>query len=135
MLLLEHGQDFIPFISLLVDFNIVLNPSEKCGGVWHNALQRKISHFWNCSRLIDLGFVGIRHTCSNQQGNCRRVARLDRAYANSLWTHLFPSTVVHHLKYKTHAFGSNVLVVVHLWTKPGDLCLILLVPNYDMYGI
>lgn len=47
---------------------------------------------------MDLGFVGPRFTwCNGRHGSHRIKERLDKGYANTAWSTLFPRTIVSHL--------------------------------------
>lgn len=89
---------------LFGDFNIVLNQSDKFGG---NPIDSKLSNSFqealsNCD-MNDLGYKGSEYTWANNHHKDSYVSqRLDRFFANTGWTNLFPSyNNTHLLRYKS----------------------------------
>ena len=91
-------QSTLPWI-VFGDFNEILHPGEKIGGLDRDAKQ--MEDFREClSRcgLLDLGFFGQHHTwCNGRFGSQRTKLRLDRMVANEAWTRIFPQARIQHV--------------------------------------
>ena len=88
-------QSTLPWI-VFEDFNEILHPGEKIGGLDRDAKQ--MEDFREClSRcgLLDLGYFGHHYTwCNGRFGGQRIKLRLDRMVANEAWMRIFPQARV-----------------------------------------
>lgn len=83
---------------MIGDFNQVIHPSEKHGGLRPStARMNAFLEVIHCCAMIDLGYSGPRYTWSNlRPGPAHVQERLDRALGNHLWVASYPDCVVTH---------------------------------------
>ena len=84
---------------MLGDFNELLSRHDKLGG---NPLNpRRAQLFKECLdsySMVDLGFHGPKYTWVNKRDVGQFIQeRLDRGFANPLWSDLYPEAVIHDL--------------------------------------
>jgi hypothetical protein len=81
------------------DFNMILDQSDKSGGLPYATSSRDFSRtFMNTCGMIDLSFSGNPFTWSNhREGRHLIKQRLDRGVVSSQWFELFPSHSICHL--------------------------------------
>ncbi|KAF8390857.1 hypothetical protein HHK36_023156 [Tetracentron sinense] len=93
------------------DFNQIGSVIEKSGGAAVNFSRCQNFQSWVTScRVVDLGFAGPSHTWTNMRSGLARVQeRLDKAFANTSWRHMFPEALVRHLP-PTHSDHCPVLI-------------------------
>lgn len=86
-----------PWLAL-GDFNEIISPSEVTGGGFcHVRATRMISMVEGCE-FIDLGATGQRFTWERRvNGRSVTAKRLDRAFGDISWRHIFPEAYVEHL--------------------------------------
>ncbi|KAL4651243.1 hypothetical protein ACB092_01G145100 [Castanea dentata] len=103
---------YMPWV-VCEDFNEITHAEEKLGWVERDATQMR--DFREClSRcgLLDLGFVGQRHTwCNCRLGEQRTLIRLDRGVANEAWRKMFLEASVHHLAMSA---SNHCMIVLYL---------------------
>ena len=96
---------------MLGDFNELLSRHDKLGG---NPLNpRRVQLFKECldsCSMVDLGFHGPNYTWVNKRDVGQFIQeRLDRGFANPLWSDLYPEAAIHHLA-RTHSDHCPVLL-------------------------
>ncbi|KAL0356430.1 UNVERIFIED_CONTAM: hypothetical protein Sradi_4089900 [Sesamum radiatum] len=99
------------------DFNEILDQSEKEGGplcpTWQ--IRNFRTTLDNCG-LADLGFTGPPFTwCNRHNAPSTMMERLDRACANTDWTHLFPDVSV---KHEPMTCSDHAALIIHLSDIP-----------------
>ncbi|XP_075647222.1 uncharacterized protein LOC142618104 [Castanea sativa] len=103
---------------MLGDFNEVLSINDKSGGNLVN--MNRALRFKDCldfCGMIDLGFHGARLTWVNKNEVGHFIQeRLDRAFANSAWSNLYPEAIVKHLP-KIHS--NHCPILLSLEKAPG----------------
>ncbi|KAK9902987.1 hypothetical protein M0R45_001378 [Rubus argutus] len=102
-------EDVLPWM-ICGDFNEIIHADEKQDGKRQSENQmRGFREVVRYAVLIDLGFVGSKFTWSNKFTKIR----LDRAFATSFWSDIFPQTRVNvlPLSVSDHA---PLLVQLHL---------------------
>lgn len=83
-------EDVLPWV-IFGDFNEIIHADEKQDGKRRSETQmRGFREVVGYADLIDLGFVGSKFTWSNKYTKIR----LDRAFATSSWSDIFPQTRV-----------------------------------------
>ena len=96
---------------IMGDFNELLSRHDKLGG---NPLNpRRVQLFKECldsCSMVDLGFHGPNYTWVNKRDVGQFIQeRLDRGFANPLWSDLYPEAAIHHLA-RTHSDHCPVLL-------------------------
>lgn len=85
--------------TIVGDFNDVINGTEKLGG--NPVSLQRITTYRNCMNfcnMIDLGFSSATYMWTKRRDvNVLIQQRIDRCWANSAWTLLFPEANVTHL--------------------------------------
>jgi exonuclease III len=91
--LLAIGANYSGAWLCLGDFNMILDQSEKSGGLPFACSSRDFFRdFMNTQGMVDLGFSGNPFTSSNHRDGRHRIKqRLDRGIASTSWFSLFPS--------------------------------------------
>ncbi|XP_074291532.1 uncharacterized protein LOC141618328 [Silene latifolia] len=85
-------------LLILGDFNQVEMHSDKLGGSYAIRGQQDFTNWRFDNSLLDVPFFGPRYTWLNNRSDDQLIMeRLDRAYANSEWLHLFPAASLLHL--------------------------------------
>ncbi|XP_074310568.1 uncharacterized protein LOC141646590 [Silene latifolia] len=86
-----------PFL-IIGDFNQVEMHSDKLGGSCDIRGQQDFTTWRLDNSLLDVPFFGTKFTWLNNRSDGQLIMeRLDRAYANNAWLHLFPYASVMHL--------------------------------------
>ncbi|XP_074270960.1 uncharacterized protein LOC141594873 [Silene latifolia] len=86
-----------PFL-ILGDFNQVKMHSDKLGGSHAIRGQQDFTNWRFDNSLLDVPFFGPLYTWLNNRSDDQLIMeRLDRAYANTEWLHLFPAASLMHL--------------------------------------
>ncbi|XP_074298594.1 uncharacterized protein LOC141629503 [Silene latifolia] len=86
-----------PFL-IIGDFNQVEMHSDKLGGSHIIRGQQDFTNWRFDNSLLDVPFFGPLFTWMNNRSDDQLIMeRLDRAYANSEWLHLFPAASIMHL--------------------------------------
>ncbi|XP_074308877.1 uncharacterized protein LOC141643571 [Silene latifolia] len=86
-----------PFL-ILGDFNQVEMHSDKLGGTYAIRGQQDFTNWRFDNSLLDVPFFSPRYTWLNNRSDDQLIMeRLDCAYANSEWLHLFPAASLLHL--------------------------------------
>lgn len=95
----QVGERFGGPLVILGDYNIVLDQSEKQRGrlvgssSTNGMYQMVLTH-----GLVDSGYVGSSFTwCNGSRGSRCIKERLDKGFANTAWSTLFPCALVYHL--------------------------------------
>ena len=92
------GNLFEVFCLCIVDFNSVLDQSEKLGGrLVSNSSHCPFRSFIDLFGMINLGFANPYTWCNNKQGLDSIKERLDRGLASPNWVHLHPDYSLLHL--------------------------------------
>ena len=104
---------------MLGDYNELLSSHDKLGG---NPLNpRRVQLFKECldaCGMVDLGFHGPKFTWVNKRDvGCFIQERLDRGFANTAWSDLYPEAAIHHLA-RTHS--DHFLVLLRCDNPPLD---------------
>ena len=81
------------------DFNEILHPGEKIGGLDRDAKQMEdLRECLSRCELHDLGYFGQHYTwCNGRFGDQRTNLKLDRMVANKAWMRIFPQARVQHV--------------------------------------
>ncbi|XP_050208579.1 uncharacterized protein LOC126657923 [Mercurialis annua] len=97
--LLTIKRLLMPSFVIMGDFNAILHPSEKEGGVPYLSRSFTLfSQFVSQMTLHDLGYMGFPFTWSNKRAFPLLIReRLDRVLVTSTWTANYNTASVHHL--------------------------------------
>ncbi|XP_060200547.1 uncharacterized protein LOC132628799 [Lycium barbarum] len=81
------------------DFNVILHPEEKIGGLPHrNAESYDFFECMDSCGMMDIGYIGSNYTwCNNWTPSLRIWKRLDRVFVNDQWAQKYNSNTVKHL--------------------------------------
>jgi len=95
----------------LGDFNMILDQSEKMGGLPFASSSNDFFHaFMNECGMVDLSYAGNPFTCSNHREVRHLIKqRLDRGVASTQWISLFPQFSICHLAATN--FDHNLLIL------------------------
>ncbi|KAM3394231.1 hypothetical protein P3S68_003233 [Capsicum galapagoense] len=81
------------------NFNVILHPEEKLGGLPHR--NSKSFDFMECMDscgMTDIGYTGSKYTWCNNWSPCKRIwKRLDRVFINDLWAQKYSNKIVKHM--------------------------------------
>ena len=104
------------------DFNKILKSHEKMGGVPRRESEmRAFRNMVDECELLDLGYTGLKFTWRGTRPCGVVFERLDRAFANSAWLELNPTTRVQH--FRAHSSDHNPILIrpegiLPVWNKP-----------------
>ena len=104
------------------DFNEILKSHEKLGGVPRKESElRAFRNMVDECELLDLGYTGLKFTWRGTRPCGVVFKRLDRAFANSAWLELNPTTRVQH--FRAHSSDHNPILIrpegiLPVWNKP-----------------
>ncbi|XP_060190498.1 uncharacterized protein LOC132619683 [Lycium barbarum] len=81
------------------DFNVILQPEEKLGGLPHrNSKSFDLFECMDSCGMSDVGFHSSKYTwCNNWRPSIRIWKRLDRVFINDDWTKMYANNFVKHL--------------------------------------
>ncbi|XP_059288849.1 uncharacterized protein LOC132042271 [Lycium ferocissimum] len=81
------------------EFNVILHPEEKLGGLSHkNSRSFDFTECMDSCGMSDVGFNGSRYTwCNNWRPNKRIWMRLDKVFINDDWATKYANNSVRHL--------------------------------------
>ncbi|XP_074266827.1 uncharacterized protein LOC141590115 [Silene latifolia] len=102
-----------PFL-IIGDFNQVEMHSDKLGGSHIIRGQQDFTNWRFDNSLLDVPFFGPLFTWMNNRSDDQLIMeRLDRAYANSEWLHLFPAASIMHLPILVSDHAQIILKFFH----------------------